>query len=927
MNCKYLFLFVCLMVGYHIQTKAQVFGGNPSSIHWRQLGNDTFNIVFPSYKIQSAREVASLVRWQSQHNTNIGVKVKKVNIVLQPDVTYSNGYVGLGPFRSEFYLMPPTDPFSLGSQNWVSNLAIHEYRHVQQYNNFNVGLSKTAGVIFGENGRALFNAIAVPDWFFEGDAVYNETKLSQQGRGRLPLFMNDFASLELADKHYSYQKIRNGSYVDYVPNHYSLGYILVAYGYEKYGPDFWGNVTRDAAAYKSLFYPLQSAVKKYAGIDFSTFVKRAFAYYKQSLPVQDSALSFLTKTKRNDVANYVFPTVEPNGVLALRNSYKRIPRFVTVNDKGEETVGIQSISYDNYFSTNGKEIVYSSLQSDLRWGNREYSVVRILDKSTRKEIVIGNKEKWFTPDISITGDSLLVMENKEDASLSSILLLSRDGKVLQKYRSDSCVFFTYPKFYQNGFYVFLRDKQGWMSIRQYDFTTANYKEVLPKGNRLLGYPSLQNDTLFFSVSNKGKDELWAYIGNVEKIVRVTSYATGVYGGGQYGNNTIGSIFTANGYRLAKLKPKFDLVNTLASDTLKAISFSSVNRSNAILDSLPADTILTERKYARLTRPFNFHSLQPEWDDPNYTISLYGENVLGTVQSQLYYNYNRNEKYSSAGFSTTYGGWYLMPVLNVSQTFNRQAALSNGKTAQWNELNGNVGLQLPLNFTGGKLYRYLTLQSTVNTNYIQWQGQSKQYFENRNFNYWSNSLSLSLYSQQAYQQIYPHFGLTMSTLYRTGFTAKAYQWLTVGNLYLPGILPTHSIVLNGAYMMRDTLGNYSFSNGFPISRGYSSINYPRMWKVGANYHFPIVYPDWGIGNIVYFLRVRGNGFYDYSSVKSLRYQTSYHLRSVGGEVYFDTKWWNQETVTFGIRYSNMIDHKLLGTGANRWEFILPIGLFK
>ena len=43
-------------------------------------------------------------------------------------------------------------------------------------------------VLFGENGRALANAAAIPDWFFEGDAVYNETLMSTQGRGRLPYF-------------------------------------------------------------------------------------------------------------------------------------------------------------------------------------------------------------------------------------------------------------------------------------------------------------------------------------------------------------------------------------------------------------------------------------------------------------------------------------------------------------------------------------------------------------------------------------------------------------------------------------------------------------------------------------------------------------------------------------------------------------------
>ena len=99
----------------------------------------------------------------------------------------------------------------------------------------------------------------------------------------------------------------------------------------------------------------------------------------------------------------------------------------------------------------------------------------------------------------------------------------------------------------------------------------------------------------------------------------------------------------------------------------------------------------------------------------------------------------------------------------------------------------------------------------------------------------------------------------------------------------------------------------------------------MWKIGVNYHLPLLYPDWGFGNIVYFTRIRANVFYDYTDLKSLRYQTHYQLRSYGTEIYFDTKWWNQQPLQFGIRYSRLIDSKLVGQQPNQWEFILPITL--
>jgi hypothetical protein len=135
------------------------------------------------------------------------------------------------------------------------------------------------------------------------------------------------------------------------------------------------------------------------------------------------------------------------------------------------------------------------------------------------------------------------------------------------------------------------------------------------------------------------------------------------------------------------------------------------------------------------------------------------------------------------------------------------------------------------------------------------------------------------------------------------------------------------VLNAAWQGRDTMRQYAFSNSFPFSRGYTAVNFPRMWKVGANYHFPVLYPDWGFGNIVYFLRVRANGFYDYTEVKSLRTGLTRQFRSTGGEMFFDTKWWNQLPVSFGFRYSRLLDPELGGvTQPNQWEFILPVNLF-
>jgi hypothetical protein len=254
---------------------AQQFGGHPPSMQWKQINSDTARFIFPAGNDSAAQRVSSIVHFLAAKNNLLGNKHKKVNIVLQNQTTVANAYVSLGPYRSEFYLTPSFNNFDLGSIPWADGLAAHEFRHVQQFSNFRTGLSNAMYYLFGEEGLAVAINAAVPDWFYEGDAVYNETVHTQQGRGRIPFFTNQYRSLWLDKKNYSWMKLRNGSLKDYVPNHYPLGYLLVNYGYEKYGIDFWRKVTTDAAKYKGLFYPFQRAIKEYSGVDFKTFRKQA----------------------------------------------------------------------------------------------------------------------------------------------------------------------------------------------------------------------------------------------------------------------------------------------------------------------------------------------------------------------------------------------------------------------------------------------------------------------------------------------------------------------------------------------------------------------------------------------------------------------------------------------------------------------------
>ncbi len=265
--------------------QAQIFGGNPSSLKWKQINSSQARVIFPQSLDSQANRINAINQLLGKTTAySIGGKQRKWDILLLNQTTISNAYVRMAPIMSELYMTPEQNNFSSGSLRWDDNLIIHENRHIQQFSNFNSGLTKVFSFLLGQEGQLLANGIAIPDYFFEGDAVWQETLVSNQGRGRMPSFYNGMKSLALGNKKYSWMKLRSGSLRDYTPDHYELGYQLVAYGYEKYGEDFWKKVTQDAIQFKGIFFAFNKAIERHSGKTYQQFREDAMRYFiEQSL--------------------------------------------------------------------------------------------------------------------------------------------------------------------------------------------------------------------------------------------------------------------------------------------------------------------------------------------------------------------------------------------------------------------------------------------------------------------------------------------------------------------------------------------------------------------------------------------------------------------------------------------------------------------
>ncbi|MEO6149509.1 MAG: hypothetical protein ABIP28_05085 [Mucilaginibacter sp.] len=889
----------------------------------------------------TALRVASIL--QQMDNTvrpTLGDKQKQVSIVLQNQTTETNGYVGLAPFRSEFYLTPQQNSLELGGIPWPEMLAVHEFRHVQQYNNFNIGIIKLLSLIYGESGQAIGNEWIIPDWFFEGDAVYNETLVSKQGRGRLPYFYRDYRALWAAHKNYSWMKLRNGSYVDYVPSHYPLGYMLVAYGREKYGDYFWRNVTHEAASFESGFYPIQKAIKTYSGKDYEEFREDALTYFKEQF--KDRQPELAANPKQHFIADEEFPAyIDDNALVYLRSAYNHIPVFVIKTGDSERQISTRGLSIDRQFAYRDGKIVYSGYRPDARWGYRNYNEIRVLDINTGKEKAITSKTKYFSPDISPDAKTIAAVQVETSGKSNLHVIDADNGTLLTAIPNPGNLFYTFPKFCGNGNLITaVRNPAGEMAIAQVDIITGRHTYLTLFSWHPIAYLAVQTDTVYFTAASDKDDKLYALSIKDKKLFSLNSEVMqngiGNYQPAISANKVTWVGFTAYGSQIQQANKKAlqwkEADDNIFSSPLSTFNINSLNKNVAsdLLNKINDTTGISASqisKYNKGHNLFNFHSLIPDISDPNFTLSLRGENVLNTFQSDLYFNYNSNEGYKQVGFDATYGALFPYLSAGVDYIFDRRR-IRNGNHIYWNELNLHGGLQVPLNFSRGKNITGVNFGSDLY--YTQSTYETTYTALNRNFIYLNNYATFSTRIQQARQHIYPHFGQSFTFIYKSGLSLSANQFLASGTFYLPGIKANDNLIITTAYQQHGKDDVIGFSNNFPFSRGYTAENLYQLYKAGANYHFPIAYPDAGVGNTVYLLRIRGNAFYEYTRGIDFYNDGSKfkaNFRSAGMAVFFDTKFFNQQSLSFGIRYSRLLDDDYFGgTGRNRIELVLPVSFF-
>lgn len=953
-----LLLFCCLK-GY-----AQRFGGNPPSIRWNQINTDTLRVIFPRGLESQAQQVAGTVTYLNRHNRmSIGNKEQKINIVLQNRTVESNGFVSLSPFRAVFQITPPADNFSLGSLNWVQLLSLHEYRHALQNMNFRSGIGKTFYDLFGENGQAFVTNALIPDWFWEGDAVFMETALSDQGRGRLPSFLEPFKSLWRQGTKYSYAKIRNGSYRDMTPDRYPLGYMMSAYGRDTLGPYFWELAVQQALLNHKLirtmnkrypdhpfhslrygFYPLSSSLRYLTGTGIKGFYKKSLHYFSRQWEA-DSGRRPLTparvirENKTRSELNYRYPQPLGDGsLLAVKYGFAYTPSIVRVDPKGSETLVVRmGNTPDDYFSYGGHRIVWTETRPSARWGWTDYSVLRVYDMRTGRTVTHGHRSRYFSPALSSDGTRIAVVENDDREQSRLILLDAASGKILKRFPNPDRLIYTYPVFTagDRGILAAVRDTLGRMAlIRQ---PAGGGPAVLLKGffQQPIGPPEPGGRYVFFPAAFTHTVQLYALDTVTGKIRSVATRPLGDYSVRRdtAGKRLVFDEYTAKGYFLGSIpfdpetwKPVDSGLTTRVPQPYVAGALRA--EGGPITGQIPDRTYPVSR-YKKASHLFYVHSWSFLPSYPQVGLYLQSQNILNTLQWAAGGGYNFNENSPFASVTASYAGWFPIVSLGYSRTFHRSGYTTSGSRLTWDESEASAGFSVPLNLSRNRYTRSLSFGGSVHRTSLNFQPSPllKQTFSR--ITYLEGSFGFSNGLLSSIQQIYPAFAQSVRLDYAQAVGNTYARQLTAAlNLFFPGVFKNHSLYLTGAFSRKDARRQYKFTDNFSYASGYDDVPYREIYKLGANYQLPLAYPDWGT-TWAYLLRLRLHLFFDYSHADMLPgvIPGKGTYRSVGGTLYLDTRLFHVLNIPWGIRYSYLLDRDFSDPGRKGMlSVVVPVSFF-
>ena len=932
-----LFLFLILSKSADAQK-----GPQPSYMNWHSIENNAVRVIFPDSTSKEARRIADIIAHINiKSKTSVGPKSKKIDILLNTNTAQANGYVTLAPYHSQFYGTGPQNFSTMGALNWLDDLAVHEYRHSLQFCNANRGYTKLLQLINGEYGWRLGIGLAVPNWFFEGDAVLAETVLTPAGRGRTPSFFELQRALLLNGKNYSYMQARNGSFKNLMPNHYPLGYALVNYGRNHYGPELWPKVLADAGSYRDILYPFSRALRYHTGMTTSKLYQLAYKELKEQWERELDTLKLtptqsISNVNPQVVTNYSFPHFLADGsILCLKSSYNETANLIKTKDGVETILTSVGIATEPFVGLGSNKATWTEMRKDSRRDAVEYSVIMSFDLASGQKKQITQKSKYFSPVFSSGGDQLVAVEANVYLKNSIKVLDAITGSVIHTIPNEQNDFLSYPKWTKNdASIIYLAKRNSKVCILKYDLVAKVTTELTDWTSNTIGAYTIDHNLVYFTASFSGINNIYVVGLHGDKqirqlsSVRIGADMPAISNDGQslalIEQTTMGTQLTSLPLNEGGILTSSPINITEPVDMTRYRVWTTQSEHN-ILDSIPQGEYL-ERKYNGLLPGVKLHSWSPVvlgWsmgfipsrgDSRDIGFRLYMADILGNFSGDLAAKYNTNENTVRFGGGFTYSKYYLPITVRASSGSRTSKSLAaDGKTSvdkTFTQTDIAAGVALPLSWVRGNYTTGIQWNTWVNNASI-----SDYHFVGERENYTSMQVAATLYNirRKGLQNTNNKWSQVLQLNYERSLTReRSADMVTLKtDITAVGLRKNHGLGFGFKLFKGQSSNNYLYEDSFEHARGYEPTARDLEYVFSVNYSLPLCYPDFGIGGILFFNQIRANLFYDIGMVYRNSNNTMLNQNSVGAEIIVDTKWLNIVPVSLGFRNSLLLNEASRG----------------
>ena len=905
---KKFFIPIFILISLSIFAQFEGIGQqDPPGIKWKKIDTPHFEIIFPQELIKEGQRVANtLEHIYKPLSKTLQKEPKRITILLSNRGVIPNGYVKLNPRMSEWFSVPASVS-EMGVIDWYNILAIHEGRHIVQFDKFNQGFNKIMGILFGSYGQMSFSFLSAPMWFWEGDAVGIETALSNGGRGREPGFDIDIRTILLSNIQYPYLKAVHGSFKDRYPSWDHLGYLLTTHVKRKYGPETWSQVINHASRHSYRLYAFSRALKKVTGKSVRAIYKEAMEeltilWKAQLKGVTLTTFKTINSAPRKVWTRYTFPRYETNKTIIVQKSGMDLPlTLVRLYEDGREEKIRQFFPFDYHFNSNSiknGKMVWNEIIPDSRWGKRHFSDLYLLDLKRNKSRRLTKKARLFDPALSPDSSSIAAVEFTPERKCCLVILNSKSANEIKRLPNPDNDLISSPSWSTDGTrIIFSRQNRKGRALTIINTDTEETRDILPLNWENITYPVFFGDFVFYNSPYSGIDNIYAVDVNTGEQFQITSSQYGAFFPeiSPSGEKLLYSNYTRNGYDVAEMP----LIPSQWK-RLKDVEVRSLKYYEPLIDQENGGSIVNEedipkkeyevKNYHSKAHLLKIHSWGLVPSVPDIRFSVISNDKFNLLSLTGGPTYNTNEKAFGFEINGSYSG--LFPIINFGFSHGGRSStinVINNKdiTYSWRETSAYLGFLIPLNLSRGIYNTSITFGSNIAFTEISGQKYTDPY-DNGNGELLpvGYHFNFARYRFSSFRDLYPTGGqYFFLSFYHTPwkgdyngslFSARA-------GLYFPGLFKHHSLRIKGGFE-RQWPDNYHFENDIVFPRGYDYRYHDTIYKASVNYAMPLAYPDWAVGNTLYLKRFRTNLFYDIGIGKTNNLTTLY--QSVGIEFMAD-----------------------------------------